>query len=139
MSTIIKGDHFKCESCALRKQHREEFSVQENRRKREILELVHTDVCGPMQTKSLGGAYYFLIFIDDIIRYTWVYFTRNKSDMFEFFKEFKSMVESKHQRALKFFNQIKVVSTLQVLLSNIVNKMELCNNLLYHIHLNKME
>ena len=90
---IIKGEHFECEGCALGKQHREEFPVHENRRKREILELVHTDVCGPMQTKSLGGAYYFLIFIDDSARYTSMYFIRNKSDVFEYFKEFKSMVE----------------------------------------------
>lgn len=50
---IIKGEHFECEGCALGKQHKEEFPVHENRRKHEILELVHTDVCGPMQTKSV--------------------------------------------------------------------------------------
>lgn len=67
---IIKGEHFEREGCALGKQHREEFPVHENRRKRQILELVHTDVCGRMQTKSLGGAYCFLIFINDSTRYT---------------------------------------------------------------------
>jgi hypothetical protein len=45
-----------------------------------------------MQTRSLGGAYYFLIFIDDS-KYTWVYFMRKKSDVFEYFKEFKNLVE----------------------------------------------
>jgi hypothetical protein len=64
-----------------------------DRRKRDILELVHTDLCGPMQTRSLGGAYYFLLFIDDYTRFTWVYFLRKKSDTFEYFKEFRSMVE----------------------------------------------
>ena len=44
----IKGEHFECEGWALRKQHREEFLMHENIKKREILELVHTDVCGPM-------------------------------------------------------------------------------------------
>ena len=83
---LIKGEHFECEGCALGKQHRDEFLVHENRRKCEILELVHSDVCGPMQTKSLSGAYYFLIFIDDRTRYTWVYFITNKSDVFEYFK-----------------------------------------------------
>jgi len=66
----IKIEHFECEGCALGKQHSEEFHVHENRRKCEILELVHIDVCGPIQTKSLGGVYYFLIFIDDNTRYT---------------------------------------------------------------------
>jgi len=46
-----------------------------------------------MQTRSLGGAYYFLLFIDDYTRFTWVYFLRKKSDTFEYFKEFRSRVE----------------------------------------------
>jgi hypothetical protein len=66
-----------------------------------ILELVHIDVCGPMQTKSLGGASYFLIFIDDRTRFTWVYFIRKKSDVFEYFKEFKNMVEKKTGKHIK--------------------------------------
>lgn len=96
----ISGEHFECEACALGKKHNEEFPVHENRRKCEILELVHTDVCGPMQTKSFGGAYYFLIFIDDSTRYTRVYFIRNKSNVFEYFKEFKNMVEKKTTKSI---------------------------------------
>jgi len=53
---------------------------------------VDTDVCGPVQTRSLGGAYYFLICIDNFTKYTWVYFLRKKSDVSEYFKEFKNMV-----------------------------------------------
>jgi transposase InsO family protein len=98
---MFKSEHVECEGCALGKQHREEFPMHIDKRKREILELVHTDVCGPMQTRSLGGAYYFLIFIDDRTRYTWVYFMRNKSDVFEYFKEFKNMVEKKTGKSIK--------------------------------------
>lgn len=97
----IKGEHFECEGCALGKQHREEFPMNENRIRCEILELMHTDVFGPMQSKSLVGAYYFLIFIDDRTRYTWVYFIRNKGDVFEYLKEFKCMVEKKTQKNIK--------------------------------------
>jgi hypothetical protein len=92
---VFKNEHTECDGCALGKQHRNEFPISTDKRKREILELVHTDVCGPMQTRSLGGASYFLIFIDDRTRFTWVYFIRNKSDVFEYFKEFKNMVEKK--------------------------------------------
>jgi transposase InsO family protein len=56
---------------------------------------VYNVVCGPLQTRALGGEYHFLIFIDDRTRYTWVYFMRKKSDVFEYFKEFKNMVEKK--------------------------------------------
>ena len=41
---------------------------------------------GPMQTRSLGGAYYFLLFIDDCTRFSWVYFLSNKSQYFRYFK-----------------------------------------------------
>lgn len=47
-----------------------------------ILELIHIDVCGPMKTRYIGGAWYFIIFVDDRSRYTWVYFIRNKSGVF---------------------------------------------------------
>jgi len=63
-----------CDGCALGKMHRDEFPLHVNRKERDILELVNTDICGPMQTRSLGGAYYFLLFTDDCTRFSWVYF-----------------------------------------------------------------
>ena len=47
--------------------------------RKDILELVHTDICRPMQTRSLGGAYYFLLFTDDCTRFSWIYFLSKKS------------------------------------------------------------
>jgi hypothetical protein len=41
------------------------FLIGQSRRAKEILELIHSDICGPMQTLSIGGAKYFLTFIDD--------------------------------------------------------------------------
>ena len=90
---IIKNDHLECSACALGKQHRNEFLVHQEKRQIGLLELIHTVLCGPMQTRSLGGASYFLTFIDDRSRYTWVYFIRRKGDVFECFKEFKTMIE----------------------------------------------
>ena len=80
--TILKNEYASCEGCALGKMHRDELPSNPDRRKRDLLELVHTDVYGPMQTRSLGGSYYFLLFIDVCTRYTWVYFLRKKSDVF---------------------------------------------------------
>jgi len=98
---ILKNEHIECEACALGKQHREEFPVHKEKKQREIIELIHTDVCGPMQTMSLGGARYFLIFVDDRSRFTWAYFIRKKSDVFEYFKEFKTMVEKQTGKCIK--------------------------------------
>ena len=71
-----------CDRYALGKMHREEFPFHVNRKERDILELVHTDVCGPMQTRSLGRAYYFLLFTDDFTRFSWIYFLSKKSQAF---------------------------------------------------------
>ena len=47
-----------------------------------------------MQTKSLGGSIYFLLFIDDYSRMSWVYFLQHKSETFQKFQIFKAMVEN---------------------------------------------
>jgi hypothetical protein len=60
-----------------------------------------------MEKRSLGGAYYFFIFIDDYAKYTWVYFLRNKSDVLKYFKEFKNMVEKKIGKYIKILDHIK--------------------------------
>ena len=75
---VIKNEHLECSACALGKQHRNEFPVHQEKRQASLLELIHIDLCGPMQTRSLGGASYFLTFIDDRSIYTWVYFISRK-------------------------------------------------------------
>jgi hypothetical protein len=101
---VLKSVHIDFDACAMGKLHRDEFPVHIDRKKRDILELVHTDLCGPMLTISLGGAYYFLLFIDDSTRFTWVYFLRKKSDTFEYFKEFRSMVEKQTGKSIKILS-----------------------------------
>jgi len=98
---ILKHYHIECEACALGKQHREEFPVHTEKKQREILELIHIDVYGPMQTISICGTRYFMIFVDDKSRFTWVCFIRKKSDVFEYFKEFKTMVEKQTGKCIK--------------------------------------
>ena len=60
----------------------------------QILELVHSDVNGPMKTRTHGGAKYFDTFIDDFTRKTFVYFLTQKSQVFDKFKEFKAFAEN---------------------------------------------
>ena len=58
------------------------------------LELVHSDVCGKMGQKSLGGAEYFLTLSDDKTHYAWVYPLQTKDEVFQHFKEWQAEVES---------------------------------------------
>ena len=82
-----------CEACQLGKQHRDPFPSQSSGRSKRLLELVHSDLCGPMPVASLGGSRYFITFIDDFSRKVWLYFLKEKSEAFEAFKNFKSEVE----------------------------------------------
>ena len=86
-------EHHQCESCILGKQKRVSFTNASRELKAEKLELIHTDVWGPAPVPSLGGSRYYVTFIDDSTRKVWVYFLKNKSDVFATFKIWKAMVE----------------------------------------------
>jgi hypothetical protein len=90
-----------CESCILGKQHRKIFPKEMSYRAWAPLEIVHTDLCGPMKTPSLGGSIYFLTFIDDYSRKPWVYFLKHISETFDKFKELKALVEKRSGLSIK--------------------------------------
>ena len=77
------------------------FPKESNSRAQKPLELIHTDVCGPFKPNSLGKSNYFLLFIDDFSRKTWVYFLKQKSEVFEAFKKFKAAVEKESGYQIK--------------------------------------
>ncbi len=71
-SKMVRGFDFNalkqidfCEACVEGKHHRTQFPTSNSGRAKEPLALVHSDVCGKVNAKSLGGAEYFLTFIDD--------------------------------------------------------------------------
>lgn len=68
---------------------------------KEILDLIHSNVCGPMTPKSLGGHLYYVTFIDDHTRKTWVYLMKTKDEVFTKFQEFKAEVENLTERRIK--------------------------------------
>jgi hypothetical protein len=82
-----------CENCIYGKQNRVRFPYGATRAKG-ILELIHSDVFGPVPVPSLGKYVYYVSFIDDFSRNTWIYFLRKKSEVFDKFKEFKALVEN---------------------------------------------
>ncbi len=57
--------------------------------------MIHYGLCGPMPKASLNGLNYFLLFVDDFNRKSWVYFLRTKGVAFTKFKAFKEKVEAK--------------------------------------------
>ena len=82
------------------KQLRVSFSKNLSHRKSHILELIHTDVCGPMKVKTFGGAIYFATFIDNCFRKAWAYALRRKDHVADVFREFHANVEKEIGRSL---------------------------------------
>lgn len=90
-----------CEECLQSKLPRSSFSKHVPTRAKAKLELLFSDVCGPIQEESIGGNRYFVTFIDDFTRKVWVYLLKRKSEVFETFKRFKALVEKQSERKIK--------------------------------------
>ncbi|KAL8133453.1 hypothetical protein AgCh_008783 [Apium graveolens] len=88
-----------CESCLEGKMTNRPFKAKGNRAK-QVLELVHSDLCGPMNIQARGGYEYFVTFIDDYSRYGYVYLLRCKSGCFDKFKEYKAKTEKRLNKSI---------------------------------------
>jgi hypothetical protein len=64
-------------------------------------QLVYSDLCGPFSSPSLSGCKYFLTFIDDFSRCTWVYLLKLKSKFFDKFLAYKDLVEKQFGHQLQ--------------------------------------
>lgn len=83
-----------CEICIQAKMTRVPSPSQRTTpRTTERLEIVHSDVCGPIRTPTHAKNRYFVTFIDDYSRYGRVYFLKNKSEVLDKFKEYKQEME----------------------------------------------
>ena len=70
-------------------------------RAKHALGVVHYDVCGPFPVSSLGGNKYFVYFMDEFTRMTWVTLIKFKQEVFIEFKKFKVKDENKKGHRLK--------------------------------------
>ena len=85
--------HEVCSDCMASQQHRERFPKASPHRATQVLELIHTDLVGPLKVPSLSGSRFFIVFTDDFSRKSWVYFLKSKGEAFQKFQEFKAQVE----------------------------------------------
>jgi hypothetical protein len=90
-----------CSICLKAKQTRKSFSRNVSHKKETLLELIHTDICGPMRVNSIGGSRYFITFIDDKSGWCEIYFIKKKSEAASAFFKYKAMVENQLGKRIK--------------------------------------
>ena len=73
-----------CEPCLMGKMTKTPF-FRTMEQATDLLEIIHIDVCGPMNIEARSGYHYFLTFTDDLSRYGYIYLMKQKSETFEKF------------------------------------------------------
>lgn len=89
-----------CEHCIFGKHKRTSFGKGVHRTKG-TLDYIHSDLWGPSRVASKSGARYMLIFVDDYSRKVWTFFLKQKSDVFDTFKQWKTMIEKQTGKQIK--------------------------------------
>ena len=93
-----------CQGCALGKNVKKTFPNSDSQAKG-ILDLIHSDLCKPMSVTTQSGHLYFIAFIDDYSRKTWIYFLKSKDSDEELdrFREFRALVENQSRKRITVF------------------------------------
>nr|GEV80132.1 retrovirus-related Pol polyprotein from transposon TNT 1-94 [Tanacetum cinerariifolium] len=89
-----------CSSCELSKAKRSSFKSKVVPSSKGRLNLLHIDLCGPMQVASINGKKYILVIVDDYSRYTWTLFLRSKDETPEMLKDFLTMIQRNLQASV---------------------------------------
>lgn len=87
-----------CDACQMAKSHQLPYN---NSTSISVfpLEIIYSDVWGPACT-SVGRKKYYVSFVDDYSKFTWVYLLKSKLDVFEIFHEFQALVERRFNRKI---------------------------------------
>jgi hypothetical protein len=104
MVDVLPEIHFSkgiCEGCVLGKHPQEKFDKGKTQKAYFPLHLIHSDLMGPFTHPSINKARYVLIFFDDFSCFTWIFFLRKKSEVFQHLKDFKALVETQSRKKIK--------------------------------------
>jgi hypothetical protein len=77
-----------------------------------VLEIIHTDICGPFLVRTVDGFNSFITFTDDYSRYGYIYPIKERSVALDKFKQFKAEVENQHDLKIKIVRSDRGGSTM---------------------------
>ena len=66
-------------------------------------DLIHSNIWGPAPVSTEGGSKYFVIFVDDFSRYTWIYLLHHRSELVSIYQKFHKMIETQFNHIVKVF------------------------------------
>uniref|UniRef100_A0A2N9I3U8 Integrase catalytic domain-containing protein n=1 Tax=Fagus sylvatica TaxID=28930 RepID=A0A2N9I3U8_FAGSY len=98
----VNFNKFDCMSCQFGKQTKLPFNNSDSFSSAPF-DLVHSDVWGPAPFTTEGGSRYFVIFVDDYSRFTWIYLLKHRSDLVSIFQTFHKMIQTQFSRTIKVF------------------------------------
>jgi hypothetical protein len=104
--------NFTCNTCILAKSHRVSYPVSMNK-STILFALIHSDVWGPSPITTASGHRWFVIFVDDCTRMTWLYLLKHKDEVFSVFKSFHILVQTQFSakiQVLRFDNRGEYVN-----------------------------
>lgn len=89
-----------CDGCAYGKSQRKSFPTDGRSRGTKIGDLIHSDICGPMNVTSPGGARYFISFKDGFSGFRVVYFMKEKLEVLQHFEQFMHRLEGETRQRI---------------------------------------
>ena len=98
----MSTENFDCVSCQLGKQPALPFNTSESI-SIDIFDLIHSNVLGPSSISSIGGSRYFIVFVDDYSRYSWIFNIKHRSELLQIYSNFAKMVETQFSKRIKIF------------------------------------
>jgi hypothetical protein len=95
----------RCEPCILGKMIEKSHNRIKDEYTKAPLELIHMDLCGPMQVHSLGNSKYVMVMVDSYSRRVFVEILHSKDEAFDCFVRFKN------QKEIEIGSKIKTIRT----------------------------
>jgi transposase InsO family protein len=96
----IDSSIFRCDVCELAKSHRTSFRLTLNKSPLPFM-VIHSDVWGPSKIQTLGGSRWFVTFIDDCTRMTWLWLMKSKSEVNLLFQKFHKMIKTQYNAQIQ--------------------------------------